>query len=149
MTTMQKHIGLAVLFVLVANACVEHRPVRNGLRNESIYLEKNSLLSAPDNHEAYWLHKITVVQTSSPNVVGDYAFPGFESDLSMVQFRFAEEKLQVLDARQFQPDDPNNPNDDSATRTERVLFEFNGAHVDTKLRESLDGERTNFLEENK
>ena len=66
----------------------------------------------------------------------------------MVQFRFKEGRLQVLDARQMQPDDPNNPNDDAATRTERVLFEFTGTHVDTKLRESLDGERTNYLEEN-
>ena len=29
-----------------------------------------------------------------------------------------------------------------------MLFEFVGSHVDTKLRESLDGERTNLLEEN-
>jgi hypothetical protein len=28
------------------------------------------------------------------------------------------------------------------------MFEFKGRHVDVKLRESLDGERTNFLEEN-
>ena len=29
-----------------------------------------------------------------------------------------------------------------------MIMEFAGSHVDVKLRESLDGERTNFLEEN-
>ena len=83
------------------------------------------LLHTPLGHEDYWF-LATVVKTSSPNVVGNYAFPGIESALSMVQFRFKEGRLQVLDARQMQPDDPNNPNDDAATRTERVLFEFTG-----------------------
>ena len=143
-----KKIASGLLLVLLASACVDHRPVRNGLRNESNYLEKTALLVAPADHEDYWLHKITVVKTSSPNVVGNYAFPGFESRLSMVQFGFNENRLQVLDARKMQPDDPENPNDDTATRTDRVMFEFNGTHVDTKLRETLDGERTNLLEEN-
>ena len=148
MNRYQKTAALTVLLALVAQACVEHRPVRNGLRNESVYLEKATVLKTPAAHEDYWLHKMTVVKTSSPNVVGNYAFPGFESALSMVQFRFNEDKLQVLDARQLQPDDPDDPNDDTATRTDRVMFEFNGSHVDIKLRESLDGERTNYLEEN-
>ena len=41
-----------------------------------------------------------------------------------------------------------NPNDDTPTRLERMIMKFSGSHVDGKLRESLDGERTNFLEEN-
>ena len=32
---------------LVSTACVEHRPVRNGLSNESIYLDKAGL-TQPD-----------------------------------------------------------------------------------------------------
>ncbi len=148
MTTRIIKIVLSLVCAGMLASCVEHRPVRNGLRNESVYLDKVALLQTPEVHEDYWLHKITVVKASSPNVVGNYAFPGFESALSMVQFRFKENALQVLDARQLQPDSPDNPNDDTATRAERVLFEFQGAHVDTKLRESLDGERTNFLEEN-
>ena len=49
---------------------------------------------------------------------------------------------------QYQADDLDNPNDDTPTRLDRMIMEFNGDHVDVKLRESLDGERTNFLEEN-
>ena len=140
-----------LLFTLAAAvlvSCVEHRPIRNGLRNESIYLHKNTIMSTPDGRESNWLFKATVVGASSPNVVGDYAFPGFESELKLVNFRFTEDKLQVLDGRRYQMDALDNPNDDTPTRVERMIMEFNGQHVDIKLRESLNGERTNFLEEN-
>ena len=128
--------------------CVEHRPIRNGLRNESVYLDKSTLMATPEGRETNWLMKATVVGASSPNVVGDYAFPGFESELKLVNFRFTEDKLQVLDGKRYQADQLENPNDDAPTRVERMMLEFNGSHVDIKLRESLNGERTNFLEEN-
>lgn len=138
--------------LLLVNACVDHRPVRNGLRDESVYLEKTAL-TAPnpkieDSTDDGWYFKTTVVKTSAPNVLSEFIFPGLESDLRYVRFRYQEDALQVLDARTLQLDDPANPNDDLATQTERVLLQFAGGHVDVKLRESLDGERTNFLEEN-
>lgn len=141
---------LAALFVA---SCVEHRPIRNGLRDESIYLVKEDLTRpnpklGEGSTDDGWLYKVTVVKASSPNVVGDYAFPGFESDLRYVKFRFNEEVMQLVDGRTLQRDLPEDPNDDLATRTDRVVMEFAGTHVDVKLRESLDGERTNFLEEN-
>ncbi|MGC4121840.1 MAG: zinc-dependent metalloprotease [Myxococcales bacterium] len=133
-------------------SCVEHRPVRNGLRDESIYLDKAALTNvnpkAPDSKDDGWLMKVTVVKTSSPNPAGDYAFPGMESDTKYVKLRFNEEALQVIDGRTFMIDRPTDPNDDLATTTGRVMMEFAGSHVDVKLRESLDGERTNYLEEN-
>ena len=58
--------------------------------------------------------KVTTVAASSPNVVGDYVFPGFESDAKYVRFQFKEDKLQVLDARRLQKDDADDPNDDLA-----------------------------------
>ncbi|MFO0728977.1 MAG: zinc-dependent metalloprotease [Myxococcota bacterium] len=134
-------------------SCVDHRPIRNGLRNESIYLEKTAL-TAPnpkpgaDATDTGWLFKVTVVKASSPNIAGDYAFPGIESDTKYVQWRFREDTLQMLDGRSLQADDPNNKNDNLSSSTERVVMEFGGEHVDIKLREGLDGERTNFLEEN-
>jgi len=129
--------------------CVDYRPVRNGLADESVYLNKSEL-TQPDaqNGDDAWLFKVTVVKASTPNVVGAYAFPGLESDAKVVKFRFREDSMQMLDGYRMQPEDPENANDDQPTRTDRVILEFKGKHVDTKLRESLDGERTNFLEEN-
>ncbi len=148
---MTRTIGLASLFVgsaVLMTSCVEHRPERNGLRNESVYLEKTDLLNAPDDRDDSWLYKVTVVGASSPNVLGDYVFPGLESELQLANFRFREDTLQVLDGRQLQADDPDNPDDDTVTRADRVLMEFDGTHVDVRFRETLDGERTNLIEEN-
>ena len=133
---------LLACFSVAAVACVEHRPLRNGLNDESNYLSKSELTSEG------WLYKVTAVKASSPNVVGDLVWPGLESDLSLVNVRFSENSMQILDARRLQHDDSQDPNDDLATTTDRVMVEFKGAHVDVKLRETLDGERTNFLEEN-
>ncbi|MEQ9499728.1 MAG: zinc-dependent metalloprotease [Deltaproteobacteria bacterium] len=138
---------------VVLAACVDHRPIRNGLMDENLYLTKADLTAhnpkmGEDVHDYGWLFKSTIVSASSPNVVGDYTFPGFESDMRYVKFRFVENALQVVDGQKLQSDDAGDPNDDLATSNERVMFEFNGRHVDIKLRESLDGERTNFLEEN-
>lgn len=145
------------LFLSVAGfalaSCVDHRPVRNGLNDEANYITKANL-TAPnpklgeDSTDDGWLFKTTIVKASSPNVVGDYTFPGFESDTKYVKFRFKDNAMQVVDGMKLQRDDADDPNDDLATSTERVMFEFVGRHVDIQYRENLDGERTNFLEEN-
>lgn len=137
----------------VAASCVDHRPIRNGLRDEALYLTKADLTGhnpklPEDVHDYGWLFRSIIVSASSPNVVGDYAFPGFESDLKYVKFRFNENALQVVDGRKLQQDDADDEDDDLTTSNDRVMFQFMGRHVDVKLRESLDGERTNFLEEN-
>ncbi len=149
--TLRALIVLAALPVVAA--CVDHRPIRNGLRDESIYLTKSDLTNPnpkllPEVEDTGWLVKVTTVRASSPNVVGDYVFPGLESGIKYVRFRFRENALQLVDGARLQTDDPDDPNDDLGTSTERVMYEFKGEHVDVKLRESLDGERTNWLEEN-
>ena len=83
--------------VLATSACVEHRPIRNGLSTESVYLEKEGL-TAPDTrytreNDDNWLYRVTVVGASSPNVVGDYAFPGIEGGARLVKFRFRDNVL--------------------------------------------------------
>ncbi len=142
----------SLLAIALVAGCVDHRPVRNGLRDENVYLSKADLTAVnpkiDGSKDDGWLMKVTVVKTSSPNPAGDYAFPGMESDTQYVKLRFNENALQVVDGRRLQKDDPNDKNDDLATSTERVIMEFAGQHVDLKLRESLDGERTNYLEEN-
>ncbi|HEY3447780.1 MAG TPA: zinc-dependent metalloprotease [Myxococcales bacterium] len=148
-----KSVRLAALAAATLLAsCVDHRPVRNGLRDESVYLDKAKLTDVNPKNVASgddgWLMKVTVVKASSPNPAGDYAFTGMESDTKYVKLRFNEEALQVIDGRTFMIDRADDHNDDLATTTERVMMEFAGSHVDVKLRESLDGERTNYLEEN-
>jgi hypothetical protein len=145
-------ISLA-LTAVAAVGCVDHRPIRNGLRDEHVYLTKADLTDEnpklePGSGDVGWLFKSTVVKTSSPNFLGDYAWPGFESATQYVSFRFGEDELAVLDGRSLQRDDADDPDDNLATTTPRVMFEFEGQNVDVQLRESLDGERTNFLEEN-
>ncbi|MEY2930651.1 MAG: hypothetical protein RL033_1400, partial [Pseudomonadota bacterium] len=151
MVALAGRVSVAAVLALAFSACVDHRPVHNGLLDEHVYLAKadltgdNPKLATPNDG---WLFKTTVVKTSSPNVLGDLAFPGFESATDYVRFQFKEDKLQVVDGKKLQQDDVGDVNDDLATNANRVLFEFEGQHVDVQLRESLDGERTNYLEEN-
>ena len=60
---------------LLATACGDHRPIRNGLSTESVYLEKEDLTQPDTRYTATeddnWLYRVTVVGASSPNVVGD------------------------------------------------------------------------------
>jgi hypothetical protein len=149
----QAKLALLLCGLVAASGCVDHRPIRNGLEDEHVYLNKADLTDAnpklgEDSQDHGWLFRTTVVKASSPNVLGDYAFPGFESDTKYVRFQFREDTLQVVDGWKLQQDDLDDPNDDLATSTDRVMFEFDGKHVDVKLQESLDGERTNLLEEN-
>ena len=150
-----RHTAIAGSVLLLAS-CVDHRPVRNGLSDESTYVDKADL-TVPNtkiegSEDDTWLHRINVVATSAPAVSGE--FPGYESFSKLVRFRFREDVLQLVDAQRYQPDLPDDAedevglNDDDPFTVDRVLFEFPGKHVDIKLRESLDGERTNWLEEN-
>ena len=136
--------GGAFALAAFALACVDHRPIRNGLLDEHVYLTKSELTGNnpkldAGSRDTGWLMGTTVVKTSSPNFLGDYAYPGFQSDTQYVRFRFGEDSLQVLDGRSLQRDDVDDPNDDLSTTAPRVLFEFEGQNVDVKLRESLDG----------
>ena len=71
-----------------------------------------------------------------------------EGGVKLVKFRFRDNAMQIVNAQSLMRDDPADDSDDLATTDENVLLEFSGQHVDVKLHESLDGERTNLLEEN-
>ena len=138
--------------LLSLSTCVDHRPIRNGLTSEGTYVSKLDLTQpnpkSKDLKDDGWLFKVTVVKTSAPNGLGHFAFPGLESDVSYIKFRFREDALQVIDARELQADTLSNPNDNLGTAVPRVMLEFPGRNVDVQLRQSLDGERTNYQEEN-
>ncbi len=138
---------------LLFASCVEHRPIRNGLNDESVYLTKADLTSRnpklPEGtDDDGWLYRISVVAASSPNILE--TFPGGEGSTRYVKLRFRDDALQVLDGMDLEADKPGEDGEPVADPhvTPRVLVEFPGSHVDVKLAESLDGERTNLLEEN-
>jgi hypothetical protein len=153
MDKQQFEFSFALMFVVIAgvfaSACVEPREPREGRVSEAVYLNKSDLTLAPEGRDDLWLMQTTVVRTSAPNVLGDYAFPGFQSGLTLVNFKFSEDALQVIAAQTLQADDPDNPNDDHTTFADRVMLEFPGEHVDVKFLETLNGERTNRIEENR
>ena len=147
MNTQISKLGV-LLGLVTAVGCVEPRDTREGRVSEAVYLNKNDLTVPPKGRDDLWLMQTTVVRTSAPNVLGDYAFTGFQSGLTLVNFKFSEDALQVIAAQTLQADDPDNPNDDHATFADRVMLEFPGEHVDVKFLETLNGERTNRIEEN-
>ena len=118
---------LSMLFIgltlsLIAG-CVDHRPIRNGLRDESVYVQKNDLTQAnpklTESEDSTWLYRVNVVRTSSPNITD--AFPGNEGPTRLVNFRFREDALQVVDAMKLQDDDPEDINDDVPYTEPRVI----------------------------
>jgi Met-zincin len=141
-------VGWGVGLVLLAG-CVEPRTPREGRISEAVYLNKSEMINPPEGRDEQWLMQTTVVRTSAPNVLGDYAFPGFTSGLQLVNFQFSEDALQVISGQSLQPDDPASANDNHSTYVDRVMLEFPGEHVDVRFLETLNGERTNRIEENK
>jgi GNAT superfamily N-acetyltransferase len=81
-----------------------------------VYLTKSDLTEdnpkLGDGNDAGWLFRTTVVKASSPNILGDYAFPGFQSDTHYVRFQFKEDRLEkgvALDLTQIETPEVNLP----------------------------------------
>jgi hypothetical protein len=133
-------------------ACVQDRPARNGVFNENQYVRKDFLVrsgedpgsDATPTTDPGWILKATVVQTSSPNPLGGDAvsiFPGMENGGALVRFRLTQNKLEMVDQREL-------ADNASVGKTQEVLDAWPATHIDLKYRVNLDGENTNFYEEN-
>ncbi len=140
--------GVTVLAATcVLSACVSDRPSRNGVFNENQYLKKAFLIqpdaSKPDQG---WFMKQTVIATSTPNPLGQDAFlmPGAESG-EFVRFDITSDKLRMLNMRELSRD-PNIAAQGS--RVPEIVNAWPVTNVDLKYRVNLDGEKTNFYEEN-
>jgi uncharacterized protein DUF4953 len=139
-------------------ACVSARPARNGVFNENQYLRKDFLVRGADGKaDPGWIVKATVLRTSTPNPLGNDPigiFPGTESagynfGNSYVRFRTSQDKLELVDMRELSAlgaDPKMYPNDTG--RVPEVVNSWPVTHVDLKYRVNLDGETTNFYEEN-
>ena len=139
---------IGIVCVMGGGGCVADRPSRNGVFNESQYLKKSFLIEPGDGSEKDpgWFLKATVLSVSTPNPLGGIGIApgsdtGFGTGLAFLRFRVTQDKLQMLSVREIE-DTP------SVTRTEEVLNAWPVTNVDLKYRINLDGEKTNFYEEN-
>src|SRR3984885_4574009 len=145
--------GVAAVAVVVAasQGCVADRPSRNGVFNENQYIRKDFLVQPVGGVDPGWFMKATVVQTSTPNPYANLGlFTGSESAGAqdygnIVRFDITSDKLSLLDLRELSNSDAINQQD---TRTPSVLNAWPITNVDLKYRVNLDGEKTNFYEEN-
>src|SRR5215467_2721613 len=155
-------IGTVFLAAIGGSGCVSDRPSRNGVFNENQYVRKDFLIVSTDangqaaGNDPGWLTRTTVTEVSTPNLLGsaldgasDYAGP-----VQLVRFRVTQDKLQMLDQIQMstpQMADPTTgqpgPVDTTGT-TQAVDNAWPITNVDLKYRINLDGEKTNFYEEN-
>jgi len=156
----------ALASTATAFGCVADRPSRNGVFNENQYLKKAFLTAPGDGNtsDQGWFLKATVLSVSTPNPLGALGIaPGTENG-AFVRFRVTQDKLQMVNVKEISSTwkcgDGTTPNaqlkcgDGSAakiaddTRTEEVVNAWPITNVDLKYRINLDGEKTNFYEEN-
>ncbi len=132
------------LLLPMAVGCVTNRPARNGVFNENQYLKKSFLIRpGAGGADPGWFMKATITETSTPNPLGGDAvslFSGLENGGALVRFRSTSDKLEMINLHEIS----------SATegKTEEVLDSWPVTNVDLKFRVNLDGEITNFYEEN-
>ncbi len=144
-------LALAALVggALLTSGCVQSRPARNGVFNENVYLRKDFLVRPGDldangnpKPDGGWVLKATVVSTSSPNPLGGLnLWPGIHNLGALVRFRATQDHLDLLDLRELSASQ-------SAGRVPEVVNSWQATNVDLKYRVNLDGENTNFYEEN-
>jgi hypothetical protein len=136
----------ALAALAVGSGCVADRPSRNGVFNENQYIRKDFLTTDGTHPDPGWFLKATVTQVSTPNPLSGLGiFPGadtgFGSGLGYVQFAITSDKLQMLNMRNIQAD----PGTDW---TAEVVNAWPATNVDLKYQVNLDGEKTNFYQEN-
>ncbi len=138
-------ISLLSLSMLVVAACVQSRDPRNGVFNENVYLRKDFLIrdgASPTSVDTGWMLKATIVSASSPNPFGDMGIvAGYHSQGQLVRWRVTQDHLDMLDMRELDETD-------STGKIPEVVNSWGATNVDLKYRINLDGEATNFYEEN-
>jgi hypothetical protein len=157
MRTLRK-VTISSLLLATAFACAVDRPSRNGVFNENQYVRKDFLISKlnPDGSAATddpgWLFRATVMETSTPNMMGAAGgfdvWGGLQGTVDWVRFVVTQDKLQMVSMRQFSNPSNRDGNPDDTSVTPNVVNAWPVTNVDLKYRVNLDGERTNFYEEN-
>jgi len=124
--------------------CVASRDSRNGVFNENQYIRKDFLIRGAEDgaQDNGWLVSSSVVQVSSPNPLGSlYGIdPGAVGPGHIVRFKISQDHLQMVSMLELSKASP--------ARADAVLDSWPVTNVDLKYRVNLDGETTNFYEEN-
>jgi hypothetical protein len=137
--------------------CVADRPSRNGVFNENQYIRKDFLTRpATGGNDPGWFMKATIVQTSTPNpLMAQVMSNGTESadsagfntgSMPFVRWIVTSDKLQVANMREISNAALAIPA--QATREPEILNAWPIVNVDLKYEINLDGEITNFFQEN-
>ena len=150
---------LIIISLLAAYAasvsCVDHRPLRTEVFNEEIYLPKDFLTrenpNRKDTGDHAWLYKVTVLQASNPDLGMDgLLFPGENSNPRYVRFQFKPKHMEMVDGTEYSLNtDKDGKPVASDSLAAAALNVWSGSHVDIKMKDNMDGERTNVIEENK
>ena len=144
---------IAVLAGLCASSagtsgCVSDRPSRNGVFNENQYLRKAFIVRPSDGSSVDngWMMQATIVSTSTPNpLAGINLWTGAKSEAQIVRFNVTSDKLQLLNMREISNDPAIQA---QGTRQPEVVNAWPVTNVDLKYQVNLDGEKTNFYQEN-
>ena len=150
-TSVKNALILGVLFSATAGSygCVTSRASRNGVFNENVYLRKDFLVRGGGTDangnplpDPGWILKATITDTSSPNPLGGLNFwPGVQSMGHLMRFDVSQDHLNMVDMRELS-------GSTSQGRIPEVIDSWTASSVDLKYRVNLDGEQTNFFEEN-
>ena len=158
--------GALLVLGVTSTGCVADRPSRNGVFDENQYVRKDFLIQGPDANgtvagaDPGWMMRATVTEVATPNLLGASidVWAGLESNVSLIRWRVTQDKLQMLD--QIQLSAPVNPQPTTATdpgapgasnttgTTEAIDNAWPITNVDLKYQINLDGEKTNFYQEN-
>jgi len=134
--------------------CVADRPARNGVYNENQYIRKDFLVrpGTTPSTDPGWIFRSTIVATSAPNPLGPLGlFVGADNSggdassvgVNYVRFDITSDKLNMVDMRELSSGFPA-----QGSRDSEVVNAWPITNVDLKYRVNLDGETTNFYEEN-
>jgi hypothetical protein len=145
--------GALAAFAAASQGCVADRPSRNGVFNENQYVRKDFLVRPGDGSrpDSGWFMKATIVSSSTPNpLAGSSIQAGIANNGTLVRFDVTQDKLRMLNVREIGSTDPNVQKtiDDQKTRDPEVVNAWPVTNVDLKYRINLDGEKTNYYEEN-
>ena len=146
-STFRAFFALGALTALaLGSGCVADRPSRNGVFDENQYLRKSFLTTDGTHADTGWFLKGTVTQMSTPNPLGGMGLTvatsgGGATGPAFIQFAISSDKLQMINMRQIS-------SVPSASAIPEVINAWPITNVDLKYRVNLDGEKTNFYEEN-
>jgi hypothetical protein len=156
--TFQAFLAVLTLAALVSvGGCVTQRPSRNGVFNENQYLRKAFIIQGTPDDDPGWFLKASITAVSTPNPLGanDLQFgiwPGSEGEqyggAYWVRFAVTQDKLNMINMRSF-ADISQFPNGAGDTTTlPETVNAWPITNVDLKYQVNLDGEKTNFYQEN-